>query len=237
MPNTYFKFKQFTISQTHAAMKVGTDGVLLGAWADISNANRILDIGTGTGVIALMLAQRNATALIDAVEIDTPSAKQAEANAAKSHWGNRITIANKSFQDFVAESDNWYDLIVSNPPYFEQSLKSPFEHKTLVRHNDTLPYDELLNGISRLLTNKGKFCGVFPYTEGNVFIAKATTYGLFCNKRLNIQSKPNRNTLRMLIQLEMEKKPIEESTLCIHDLEGNYTDEYNQLTADFYLAF
>ena len=151
--------------------------------------------------------------------------------------GNRITIANKSFQEFVTESDNRYDLIVSNPPYFEQSLKSPFEHKTLTRHTDTLPYDELLNGISRLLTNKGKFCGVFPYTEGNVFIAKATTYGLFCNKRLNIQSKPNRNTLRMLIQLEMEKKPIEESTLCIHDLEGNYTDEYKQLTADFYLAF
>lgn len=237
MPNTYFKFKQFTISQTHAAMKVGTDGVLLGAWADIANANRILDIGTGTGVIALMLAQRNATALIDAIEIDTPSAKQAELNAEKSPWHGRVSIINKSFQDFVAESSHKYDLIVSNPPYFDQSLKSPFEHRTLTRHNDTLPYDELLKGIASLLAVNGKFCGVFPYTEGNVFVAKAASYGLFCNKRLNIQSKPNRNTLRMLIQLEMEKKPIEESTLCIHNSEGNYTDEYKQLTADFYLAF
>lgn len=237
MPNTYFKFKQFTISQTHAAMKVGTDGVLLGAWANVADASRILDIGTGTGVIALMLAQRSSTAIIDAVEIDTPSAKQAEMNAVKSPWGNRITIANKSFQDFVSETDNRYDLIVSNPPYFEQSLKSPFEHKNLARHNDTLPYNELLGGISKLLTEKGKFCGVFPYTEGNVFIAKASGYGLYCTKRLNIQSKPNRNTLRMLIQLEFEKKPLEESILCTRDSEGNYTDEYKQLTADFYLAF
>ncbi|MGE0077491.1 MAG: tRNA1(Val) (adenine(37)-N6)-methyltransferase [Bacteroidales bacterium] len=237
MANSYFKFKQFTIHQTHAAMKVGTDGVLLGAWAEITNVNQILDIGTGTGVIALMLAQRNTTALIDAVEIDSPSAKQAELNAEKSPWEKRISVINKSFQNFVEENGNKYDLIVSNPPYFDQSLKSPFEHRTLTRHNDTLPYDELLSGISKLLTAGGKFCGVFPYTEGNVFIAKASVYGLFCNKKLNIQSKPNRNTLRILIQLEFEKKPIEESTLCIHDLEGNYTDDYKQLTVDFYLAF
>lgn len=218
-------------------MKVGTDGVLLGAWADVSNANRVLDIGTGTGVIALMLAQRNQTVQIEAVEIDSLSAKQAMENAENSPWNNRVTIQNKSFQSFIAESGDKYNLIVSNPPYFNQSLKSPFEHRTLTRHNDSLPYEDLLKGVSSLLETNGKFCGVFPYTEGNVFIALATSFGLYCNKKLNIQSKPNRNTLRMLIQLEFEKKSLEESTLCIHNSEGNYTDEYKQLTADFYLAF
>lgn len=218
-------------------MKVGTDGVLLGAWADVESSKYALDIGTGTGVIALMLAQRNPVLQVDAVEIDGESFIQAMENVDKSIWKNRITVVNKSFQDFYHESTNRYGLIVANPPYFNQSLKSPFTHRTQTRHTDTLPYGELLQGIVKLLPGEGKFCGIFPYTEGNVFIAQAASYGLYCNKKLNVQSKPGRNTLRVLVQLELVKKTLDESTLCIHGIDGSYTEDYKKLTADFYLAF
>ena len=129
MPNDYFKFKQFTIHQDKCAMKVGTDGVLLGAWAECANAKGILDIGTGTGLIALMIAQRS-NAKIDAVEIDETASKQAKENIKKSLWNDRIEILNISFQDFSKSTNEKYDLIVSNPPYFQNSLYAPDEKRT-----------------------------------------------------------------------------------------------------------
>lgn len=238
MSNTFFKFKQFTIDQKLAAMKVGTDGVLLGAWANVSGANTVLDIGTGTGVIALMIAQRTKNALIHAVEIDEQSAKQAKINFEKSAWASRLNIFSSSIQQFAQDKTSGaYDLIVSNPPYFVHSLKSPVDVRTLTRHADTLPFDDLLQVIKQLLGANGRFCGIFPYTEGNIFIAKATNYGLYCTRKLNICSKPQHDVLRVMVQLEFTKKVVEEESLTIHTATGEYTEPYKNLTKDFYLAF
>jgi tRNA1Val (adenine37-N6)-methyltransferase len=237
MGNNYFRFKQFTIVQNNAAMRVNTDGVLLGAWADVAEAKRILDVGTGTGVIALMLAQRKTDALIDAVEIDVQSAADARQNIANSPWPDRVDVINTSFQTFAETVSKSYDLIVSNPPYFNQSLKSPKQAKNISRHTDSLPNEDLLKGISKLLLPQGKFCGVFPYAEGNVFIAQASSFGLYCNKKVNVVSRPGKRVLRLLLQFEKTKMPLVESTLSIHNADGSFTDAYKELTSDFYLKF
>ncbi|HCX99607.1 MAG TPA: tRNA (adenosine(37)-N6)-methyltransferase TrmM [Bacteroidales bacterium] len=236
MSNQSFRFKQFSVRQEKSAMKVGTDGVMLGAWTSIGDANRILDIGTGTGLIALMLAQR-CDAKIDAVEVDEPSAQQAEENVVNSKWGNRINIICSSFQSFAKETNEKYDLIVSNPPYFVNSLKSPEVARTVARHNELLPHDELIEGINTILTENGRFAGIFPYIEGNVFVAKASNYGLFCTKRVNVLGKVNGPVKRLLLEFERKPKPLAEETLCIRADNDKYTAEYIQLTKDFYLAF
>jgi len=236
MSNPYFRFKQFAVRQENAAMKVGTDGVLLGAWAHVEASSRILDVGTGTGLIALMLAQRSKAA-IDAVEIDEPSYRQALINVENSPWKTRIALFNESFQDFAQRATRQYDLIVSNPPYFIKSLKSPEMKRTAARHTDWLPQDELLKGIEKLLTPDGLFAGIFPYIEGNVFTAKASNYGLFCNKRVVVTGKEKQPPKRLLLEFSSEKKSFSESELTIRNLDDSFTDEYKHLTKDFYLAF
>lgn len=237
MGNSYFKFKQFTVYQSNAAMRVNTDGVLLGAWANVSGANRILDIGTGTGVIALMLAQRNPNARIDAIEIDSLSASDARNNVTQSPWANRIDVINCSLQNFAVSVIHRYDLIVANPPYFNRSLKSPYTSRNISRHAESLPYSDLIDGVVKLLTPNGRFCGVFPYSEGNVFIAMAGAHGLYCTQKVNVIPRPGRRVLRVLLQLETTKRPVTESTLTIHNPDGSYSHEYKRLTMDFYLGF
>jgi len=235
--NSYFKFKQFTVHQSKAAMRVNTDGVLLGAWTNVTGANRILDIGTGTGVIALMLAQRTTGAQIDAIEIDAQSAAEARSNVNLSPWANRIDVINCSLQSFAQSVSLRYDLIVSNPPYFNQSLKSPHTSRNISRHSESLPYPDLIESVLKLIAPSGRFCGIFPYSEGNVFIAMAGAHGLYCTQKVNVQSRPSRKVLRVLLQLEATKKPVTESTLTIHNPDGSYSDEYKRLTEDFYLGF
>ena len=237
MGNSYFRFKQFTVHQSNAAMRVNTDGVLLGAWANVSGANRILDIGTGTGIIGLMLAQRSSSAHIDAIEIDALSASDARNNVTLSPWAKRIDVINCSFQSFAQSVNHSYDLIVSNPPYFNQSLKSPHVGRNISRHSESLPYSDLIEGVKRLLAPGGRFCGVFPYSEGNVFIAMAGAHGLYCTQKVNVQSRPGRKVLRVLLQLETQKRAVAESTLTIHNPDGSYSDEYKRLTEDLYLGF
>lgn len=237
MGNSYFKFKQFTVHQSKAAMRVNTDGVLLGAWANVTGANRILDIGTGTGVIALMLAQRTTGAHIDAIEIDAQSAAEARSNVNLSPWANRIDVINCSLQSFAPSVSHRYDLIVSNPPYFNQSLKSAHTGRNIARHTESLPYNHLIEGVIKLLSPSGRFCGIFPYSEGNVFIAMAGAHGLYCTQKVNVQSRPSRKVLRVLLQLETQKRAVAESTLTIHNPDGSYSDEYKRLTEDFYLGF
>lgn len=236
MGRNYFRFKQFLIKQEGAAMKVGTDGVLLGAWASLENVTSVLDIGTGSGVIALMIAQRSG-ATIKGVEIDSASAAQAKHNFESSQWSNRLSIENYSLQEFTKTYDQKFDLIVSNPPYFNRSLKSPSQERTLTRHTDELPNADLLEGVCKLLSLDGCFCAIFPYIEGNIFIAEAVNYGLYCNKKLYIQSKPDKPIIRILIEFSFTKKKLVENTLFIHTSEGDYTDDYKALTRDFYLAF
>ena len=236
MPKSFFKFKQFTIRQEGAAMKVGTDGVLLGAWIGLGGVSTALDIGTGSGVIALMIAQR-CNAVVDAVEIDSDSANQAKSNFDSSPWKNRVTVYNMSFQNFYAVTKTKYDLIVSNPPYFSNSLKSAFQKRNIARHVDELPYHQLIEGVAKLLGNNGKFCAVFPYTEGNVFIAQAANAELFCTRKTNVYSHPHKPVLRLLLEFSFMKEKLVENELSIHNLEGNYSDDYKKLTKDFYLAF
>lgn len=238
MGRDYFRFKQFVVKQEGAAMKVGTDGVLLGAWADLQGVKSVLDIGSGSGVVALMIAQR-CDAQIEAVEIDRASAEQAKINFEASSWSDRLKICNLSFQDYSEKVCEPFDLLVSNPPYFTRSLKSQTEQRNLVRHTDQLPNEDLLKGVVKLLSPHGRFCAVFPYVEGNIFIAQAANYGLFCNRKLYVQSKPDKPTLRILTEFSFKKKKLIEESISIHTMKGDseYTDEYKKLTADFYLAF
>lgn len=236
MGRNYFRFKQFLIKQEGAAMKVGTDGVLLGAWADVENVKSVLDIGTGSGVIALMVAQR-CNAQIHAVEIDTASAMQAKHNFELSPWKDRLFVEAKSLQDYSKYHSLQFDLIVSNPPYFSKSLKPPSPERTLTRHTDELPNADLLVGVKKLLQPEGRFCAIFPYTEGNIFIAEATNYELFCNKKLYIQTKPEKPIIRILAEFSFSKKRLIENTISVHSPDGEYSEDYKRLTADFYLAF
>jgi len=184
MANNYFSFKQFTIYQDKCAFKVGTDGVLLGACADLSEAKNILDIGTGTGLITLMLAQRSEADIV-AIEPDNDSFSQACSNVAGSKWNNRIKIENTSLQNYDPGALR-FDLIISNPPFFSDSLRNLDEGKADARHNDTLKNEELLAGVNRLLATGGRLQVIMPYIEGNIFIAEAQEYGLYCNNMLII---------------------------------------------------
>jgi len=236
MANNFFTFKQFTVFQDKCAFKVGTDGVLLGACADVSNAAGILDIGTGTGLIALMLAQR-CNAAIHAIEPDPESWEQACNNISGSKWSTRIMAENIDLQRFNPV-DRKFDLIVTNPPYFSDSLKNPDTRKAATRHNDTLTNKELLEGVSRLLHDNGLFQIILPYVEGTVFIAEAQEYGLYCNNILKIKPMPASEISRMILTFSGKRiKAIEKFLTIEHGRRHEFTDNYKSLTKDFYLKF
>lgn len=219
-------------------MKVGVDGVMLGAWANCANAKNILDVGTGTGLIALMLAQRNPFAIIDAVEIDADACGQAGQNFADSAWKNRLQIFCKSFQQFANETTQKYDLIVSNPPYFIASLQSPDVQRTAARHAALLSQDDLIAGVDKILSPDGKFVAIFPYVEANVFIVKAAAKNIFCNKKMNVKPNAQKPVKRIMLEFSRDKQTLSEGTICIEMGTRNvYTEEYKQLTRDFYLKF
>jgi len=237
MPNDYFKFKQFTIHQDKCAMKVGTDGVLLGAWTDCENATSVLDIGTGTALISLMIAQRS-TANIDAVEIDDEACRQATENIGKSPWKDRVEVFNQSFQDFTKSTEKKYDLIVSNPPYFQNSLFTPDKKRTNARHNSNLKLEDLIQGSVKLLSENGALSIILPYLEGNMFILKASEMGLYCIRQTNVLPKPNREPKRLLLEFMKTKKPLVEQEIIIElGKRHEYSDAYKNLTKIFYLAF
>jgi tRNA1Val (adenine37-N6)-methyltransferase len=233
---SYFSFKQFTIYQDKCAFKVGTDGVLLGACADVSNTKAILDIGTGTGLISLMIAQR-CNAQIVAIEPGLDSFEQASQNIKSSKWADRIQVKNIDLQNYNS-SGLKFDLIVSNPPYFVDSLKNPDRRKAVSRHNDTLTNRDLLSGASGLLSETGKLQVIMPYAEGYVFIAEAAEYGLFCNNILKIRPLPTSEIRRLIITFSGQRTQTTESFLTIeHGKRHEFTEEYMNLTKDFYLKF
>ena len=234
MHNHFFRFKQFTIHQEHCAMKVSTDGVLLGAWTQPDNATSILDIGTGTGLIAIMLAQRT-TASIVGVEIEPNAYRQAEENAANSPWKQQITMVQSSFQDYFRHSNLKFDLIVSNPPFFSNSLKAPHDGRNLARHNDELPTEELLIGVDKMLSPDGRFCLILPYVDSSLFLVDAALHDLYCVHKTYIKPKPKKNRTRVLLELARERQKVHESDLIIQDEEGKYTEDFVKLTRDYYL--
>jgi tRNA1Val (adenine37-N6)-methyltransferase len=236
MSNNYFSFKQFTICHDRSAFKVGTDGVLLGAYADVAKVKRILDIGTGSGLIAIMLAQR-CKAEIAAIEPDNESFLQSCENVRNSGWDGRIKVECTDLQSYSPDELK-FDLIVTNPPYFTDSLKNPDPRKSAARHNDSLTSEELLEGVSKLLEENGRLQLILPYVEGNIFIAEAHRYGLYCNNILKIKPLPDSEIRRLILTFSRERLKVTEKFLTIeHGKRHEFTEEYMNLTKDFYLKF
>jgi len=236
MANNYFEFKQFTIYQDGSAMKVGTDGVLLGAWADINNKKNILDIGTGTGLIAIMAAQRNSNALIDAIEIDSEASKQALENVKRTKWCDRINVINISLQDFI--TDMKYDLIVSNPPFFNNSTKAAEKQRTDARHTYSLPHHEIILFAKNHLSDNGILSLILPIKEGEELITFGVNNQLYCSRKTFVIPKPGSQPKRLLLEFSVHNCDTQIDYFTSETEKRHiYTDEYKKLTKDFYLAF
>lgn len=213
-------------------MKVGIDAVLLGCWATVDNLSSVLDIGTGTGLIALMIAQRT-DARIDAMDVDEGAFEQAKLNVEASPWVNRMNVALSSLQDFV--SDIKYDLIVSNPPYFVDSLKNPDEQRTTARHTDSLTHEELIDHSIAMLSSNGRICLILPVLEGRSCIDYALSKGLFCNKLTKVYPKPGSEVKRLLIELSFCSTETQQESLIIETDRHVYSPEFSLLAKDYYL--
>jgi tRNA1Val (adenine37-N6)-methyltransferase len=231
-----FQFKEFTIHQDKTAMKVGTDGVLLGAWASVdSNPFSILDIGAGTGLIALQLAQRSFAEVIDAIEIDDDAYEQAVDNFENSPWSDRLFCYHAGLDEFVDEIEDQYDLIVSNPPFYTENYKTESTQRDTARFTDALPFEELLKGVSKLLEPSGTFHTIIPYKEQEHFIHLAKANGLFPKKICNIKGNPEANFKRSLLAFSFDKTTTIVEELIIETARHQYTQAYISLTKAFYL--
>lgn len=303
MANPYFSFKQFTVWQEHTAMRVGTDGVLLGAWCDLASdvsavipdestdrrqpenvcpadpsqildssnrdqtvwddhvqdereksvcgaqngadaetkkVGRVLDIGSGTGVIALMVAQRTSNAQIDVVEPDSGSCEDALRNFAESPWADRLHLHGVTLQEYVSRYAEkvQYDLIVSNPPYFVDSLKAPDPVRNAVRHAVSLPFEELLDGVKALLAEHGRFAVILPVTEGVLLEKLALERSLHCVRKCLVQTKPGVPPKRVMMEFGRKSVPLRSDLLIMEtERQQEFTEEYRRLTRDFYLKF
>jgi tRNA1Val (adenine37-N6)-methyltransferase len=232
-----FRFKQFSIDDSQCAMKIGTDGCLLGAWSDTTATKNILDIGTGSGLIALMLAQRS-HAMTDAVEIDKDAYLQATANFNKSPWNERLNVFHSPIQEYMKSCKTKYDLIVSCPPYFPDCLKSQDKKRKLARHTDSLTFEDLLGCTKRLLAEQGRFCVIIPGNFKKDFCNKALIEGFFTTRITEVFPKEGHDILRVLLQMESKRKNCTRDSVAILDKDGkNYTREYKDLTGEFYINF
>lgn len=217
-------------------MKVGTDAVLLGAWVNVGNAKKILDVGTGSGVIALMMAQRSGfDAYIDAVEPDGASAIQANENVEGSPWPDKITIHNTTIQGF--DPHRLYDLIVTNPPFFTRSLLPPAPGRQTARHDETLSFDDLFDSVRRLLDADGTFAVVLPVTEGNMFREQADRFGLACHRSMAFYSRKGKPQERWCMEFSRKgkKKELEPEPMILYEEGEKWSEGYTTLTGEFYL--
>jgi tRNA1Val (adenine37-N6)-methyltransferase len=232
-----FQFKQFSVQQDRTAMKIGTDGVLLGAWTPIkNNTYSILDIGTGTGIIALMLAQRSTAEQIDAVEIDEDAYEQATDNFENSPWSDRLFCFHAGLDEFVEEPEDEYDLIISNPPFYSEDYKSSNEQRDLARFQDAMPFEDLIEAAALLLSENGIFSVIIPFKEESKSLALAKDYELFPLKITRVKGTPTSEVKRSLLAFshnEISNFPIDE--LIIETVRHIYTNEYIELTKDFYV--
>lgn len=233
-----FTFKQFHIDHSKCAMKVGTDGTLIGAWASIPYGEcSILDIGTGSGLIAIMAAQRSTQAQIIGIDIDSDCIEQALENVAASPWSQRISIIHSSLQEF--SSSKGLDVIISNPPYFVDSLLSPNEKRTTARHTTTLTFSELTEGVHRLLAPNGTFALILPPAEAERFLSAARGV-LYLKRRCDVWSTQDSGVKRVMMELQKEvptELPTIEKLIIEDGGPMSYSEEYKRLTRDFYLKF
>lgn len=232
-----FRFKQFMVKHDRCGLKVGTDGVVLGALASHVNPKRILDIGTGSGLIALMLAQRYPNAEIIGVEIDERAFLQAQENAQGSPWSERVRIIHSSFQEFSQNNKETFDLIISNPPYYEKHLRTHDEQRNQALQNTSLPFAQLVEGIIQLLDKNGKAWLILPEREMNRITQKLNSKGIFANYVNTLKDKPEKNILRLICGFSFENNIIENQILNIKTKDGVYSKEYSELLKDFLIIF
>ncbi|MDC6350274.1 methyltransferase [Zeaxanthinibacter sp. PT1] len=237
-----FHFKSFSVRQQRSAMKVGTDGVLLGAWASLDhNPRSILDIGAGTGLVALMLAQRSDAELIDAIELDGDAYEECVENFEASPWGDRLFCYHAGLDEFVDQMEETYDLIVCNPPFFEPHSghgtgdKTKGEARMKARQTGSLSFEELLESCSRLLSGTGQSSFVIPYQSEEHFLSLAADLGLWPLRICRVKGRADRPIIRSLISLSRLKEVVHSEELVIEVERHVYTDAYRDLTADFYL--
>ena len=235
--DTTFRFKKFSLEQQECTMKIGTDGILLGAWVSIEGAKSILDVGTGTGLIAIMCAQRNDKANIHGVEIDEASYNLASQNASNAPWADRISMYHNSVQEFVGSHAQKFDLIISNPPFFSGGTFSDKERRTSMRHTVKLSHGDLLRSVNNLLTLEGKFAVILPYIEGLRFVELAEQSKLYAERITKVFPRSDKRVERLLIEFVRTKPTgIKENTLIIRN-ENNedVSQDFKALTKDFYL--
>ena len=233
MPNPFFAFKQFTIHHDRCAMKVGTDGVLLGAWVNLSNSHRILDIGTGTGLIALMMAQRCNDSNITAIDIDTEAVSQANENIQASPWKDRVIAIQQDIRSFHPNKS--FDTIVSNPPYFINSLKSSDTQRNTARHTDTLSAEDLIRKTADLLTEDGYFSIILPTEQIEELIQISERVGLYPSRRTQVITRPGLMPKRTLMEFCKRETSFPTNPLVIELDRHVYSEEYIALTRAFYL--
>lgn len=231
-----FQFKQFSVAQDRCEMKVGTDAVLLGAWSALDHMpNTILDIGSGTGILALIMAQRSTAELIDALEIDADAYEQCVYNFETSDWGDRLFCYHASLDEFVDEIEDTYDLIISNPPFYTDHFKSRNEARNKARFEDALPFEELLTSVSKLLSVTGQLNVIIPFSEEINFISLAKNVDLYPIRILRVRGQEESPVKRSLISFTFQENKIEVSELTIEITRHHYTHDYINLTKDFYL--
>ncbi|NMH87062.1 tRNA1(Val) (adenine(37)-N6)-methyltransferase [Flavivirga algicola] len=240
-----FVFKQFEINQEQCAMKIGTDSVLLGAWTSIeTHPFSILDIGAGTGILSLMLAQRSHAEIIDAIEIDDQAYEQCVDNFEQSPWGDRLFCYHAALEEFVDEIDDNYDLIISNPPFYSPSQALPFLSKgekpmsnarKTARFQDAMPFDHLIESVSKLLSKNGIFSVIIPFKEEEKLINLASKFKLIPNRILHVKGTPVSEIKRSLIEFSFRESEKKIDSLVIETSRHEYTKDYTNLTKDFYL--
>lgn len=231
-----FTFKECFIAHDRCAMKVGTDGVMLGAWSPVSKARRVLDIGTGSGLLALMLAQRTpSTVTIDAVELDEEAAAQAQENAQASPWADRITVHSADIRQWSKENTTRYDLIVSNPPYFDEGVKCATPERERARYTTTLDHQALLEIAATLITEEGFFCVVLPIEASDAFTAKALNLGWHLRLRTDVAETEGRLPHRVLLAFSPRQCELFADRLVIRGPDQRYSDGYTALTEAFYV--
>ena len=230
-----FEFKKFTVRQERCAMKVGTDGVLLGAWVALNeHIESILDIGTGTGLIALMLAQRSNAETIDAIEIDEAAYEQSFENFETSSWGDRLFCYHADLEEFAGEWDDTYDLIVCNPPFYSEDVSSGNRSRDMARQNASLPFEVLLTEVVSLLSKDGHFATIIPFKAEEDFLALALKVGLYPQRITRVKGNPKVKVKRSLLQFGWTPIEAETDELTIEIERHQYTSEYKSLTQDFY---
>ena len=239
MPNTYFQFKQFRIEQAQSGMKVTTDGCLFGAWVadwikqQAFEPRRILDIGTGTGLLSLMLAQVTSNTEIDAIEINESAYDEASANFSASPWFDRFNISHRSIQDFKNEQP--YDLIICNPPFFKDNLKGNQTNKNQAVHSDTLSIEELVAGIDQLLDNDGIAFVMYPQWESGKFTKQMERLGFHQQHQLTVSHQKDAQPLRVIASYQKQATTLNETSLIIRETDGSYSHDFSRLLHSYYL--